>query len=297
MAVDAPQSEKTPEFLRIRRLLEAAQVRVPAMLAADVEAGFMLLEDLGDDTLLPALGERSVNAWYATALGALGRLATIPTDIEGLQWYDAVRLQAELDLFKDWFVPRLLALEWSPILAGSFVALSRCLISSASEQPKVVVHRDFHSRNLMVVQNSELAVIDFQDAVIGPVTYDPVSLLKDCYIQWPRQRQIAWLLDYKRALTEQLILKPVTDDTFIRWFDLMGLQRHLKVLGIFTRLSLRDGKSGYLDDLSLVLAYVLETLALYASSESAIADFRGAFLKEVLPACVSQSWYREVATI
>ena len=291
VAVDAPSTEKTPEFLDIRALLEQAGVRVPALVAADADAGFMLLEDLGDDVLLPVLSEHSVAAWYAMALGSLVKIAALPPADAGLPQYDGPRLQAEMDLFRDWFVPRLLELPWSDELDTSFSELSRLLLASAAEQPTVVVHRDFHSRNLMVVHNGDLAVIDFQDAVIGPVTYDPVSLLKDCYIQWPRDRQLAWLHDHKRNLAEQGF-PAVDDDTFVRWFDLMGLQRHIKVLGIFARLCFRDGKPSYLHDLPLVIAYVLEVLELYGPEIAPVADFRRVFLAEVLPVCRQQPWYR-----
>ena len=294
IAVDAPSSEKTPEFLHIRRLLETGSIRVPSLIAADAEAGFLLLEDLGDDVLLPVLSEHSAGAWYAMALNTLNQLAAIPNANAGLALYDATKLQTELDLFRDWFVPKLLGISWTDAFEQSFSDLSRCLISNAMQQPSVVVHRDFHSRNLMVVQNGELAVIDFQDAVLGPITYDPVSLLKDCYVQWPRQQQLSWLLDHKRLLTEQHRLEPIDDDTFVIWFDLMGLQRHIKVLGIFARLSLRDGKPAYLNDLPLVLAYVEEVLAIYAPSIDALAAFRALFDEQVLPLCQHQSWYRQV---
>ena len=290
VAVDAPSTEKTPEFLRIRALLERAGVRVPALVAADADAGFMLLEDLGDDVLLPVLSDHSVAAWYAMALGSLVKIAALPPADAGLPEYDGPRLQAEMNLFKDWFVPKLLELPWSDGLETSFSELSRLLLASAAEQPRVVVHRDFHSRNLMVVHNGDLAVIDFQDAVIGPVTYDPVSLLKDCYIQWPRDRQLAWLHDHKRNLPGQGIAD-VDDGTFVRWFDLMGLQRHIKVLGIFARLCFRDGKPSYLNDLPLVIDYVLEVLELYASEIVPVANFRKVFLAQVLPACRQHPWY------
>ena len=294
IAVDAPSSEKTPEFLHIRQLFEAGSIRVPALIAADAEAGFLLLEDLGDDVLLPVLSEHTAGAWYAMALNALNQLAAISNATAGLPPYDATKLQTELDLFRDWFVPKLLGISWTDAFEQSFSDLSRCLINNAIQQPQVVVHRDFHSRNLMVVQNQELAVIDFQDAVLGPITYDPVSLLKDCYVHWPRQQQLCWLLDHKRLLKEQYCLEAVDDDTFVAWFDLMGLQRHIKVLGIFARLSLRDGKPTYLKDLPLVLAYVEEVLAIYAPSIDAVAAFRTLFNEQVLPVCQHQSWYRQV---
>jgi aminoglycoside/choline kinase family phosphotransferase len=294
IAVDAPHSEKNPEFLHMRQLLEQAHIRVPALIAADVEAGFLLLEDLGDDVLLPILSGHAVGAWYAMALNTLSNLAAIPVATSGLAYYDAAKLQTELNLFRDWFVPELLGLVWTEEFDEVFADFSQCLIANAVEQPQVVVHRDFHSRNLMVVRNQELAVIDFQDAVIGPITYDPVSLLKDCYVSWPRQRQIGWLLDYKGLLVREQLISAMSDDTFIAWFDLMGLQRHVKVLGIFARLCLRDGKPAYLEDLPLVLAYVIQALAIYAPSVPAIARFAEVFDQQVLPACTTQSWYRPV---
>ena len=294
IAVDAPHSEKNPEFLHIRQLLEQGGIRVPALIAADVEAGFLLLEDLGDDVLLPTLSNHSAGPWYAMALSTLNQVAAIPVATSGLTHYDAGKLQAELDLFRHWFIPQLLGLEWAQDLNDAFAGLTQCLIANAAEQPQVVVHRDFHSRNLMVVGNSELAVIDFQDAVIGPITYDPISLLKDCYISWSRQQQIAWLMDYKRLLIEEQHMVAIDDDTFTVWFDLMGLQRHVKVLGIFARLCLRDGKPAYLDDLPLVLAYVVQALAIYAPSVPAIARFAEVFDRQVLPACKTQRWYRSV---
>ena len=295
IAVDAPHSEKNPEFLHIRQLLQQGHIRVPALIAADVEAGFLLLEDLGDDVLLPILSGHAVGAWYAMALNTLSNLAAIPVATSGLAQYDAAKLQTEMNLFRDWFVPELLGLVWTEEFGEVFTVFSQCLIANAVEQPRVVVHRDFHSRNLMVVRNKELAVIDFQDAVIGPITYDPVSLLKDCYVSWPRQRQIGWLLDYKGLLVREQLISAMSDDAFIVWFDLMGLQRHVKVLGIFARLCLRDGKPAYLEDLPLVLAYVVQTLAIYAPSVPAIARFAEVFDEQVLPACKTQSWYRPVA--
>ena len=294
IAVDAPSSEKTPEFLHIRQLLERGSIRVPALVAADAEAGFLLLEDLGDDVLLPALSDHSAGVWYAMALNIAKQFAAIPAATTGLAAYDADKLQGELNLFCDWFVPKLLGVSWTAEFDQLFLRLSKLLIENATQQPQIVVHRDFHSRNLMVVGNEELAVIDFQDAVIGPITYDAVSLLKDCYVSWPRQRQITWLLDLKRQMSEEQPLSEVDENVFIAWFDLMGLQRHIKVLGIFARLYLRDGKAAYLKDLPLVLAYVSQVLNLYSSSEGAIASFGEFFSRQVLPVCKSQNWYREV---
>jgi aminoglycoside/choline kinase family phosphotransferase len=150
------------------------------------------------------------------------------------------------------------------------------------------VHRDYHSRNLMLLSNSDIGVIDFQDAVTGPFTYDLVSLLRDCYIRWPAGEVSRRALNYYRRAVAAGIATPVSDKQFFRWFDLMGLQRHIKVLGIFARLFLRDGKAGYLNDLPLVIRYTLEQLDSY----SELKDFRAWFEQRVLPVAESQSWYQ-----
>jgi len=293
IAVHSPATEKNPEFLHIRHLFDDGGVRVPGLLAADLEQGFLLLEDLGDETLLPALTDASVDLWYPRALDLLSRMAAIDVAACGLEPYNIERLQTEMDLFADWFMPGLLGYPLDSAARDLFDGLSQRLIASALEQPQVVVHRDFHSRNLMVL-GDDLAVIDFQDAVVGPVTYDPVSLLKDCYIRWPRARQLEWLMAHQKALIDRGL--SVRDrDRFVRWFDLIGLQRHIKVLGIFARLKLRDGKPGYLDDLPLVLAYTREALGLYRDSEPALAAFCHWFEDEVMPLCRRQTWFREIA--
>ena len=295
VAVASPASENNAAFLHVCALFEKAGVRVPTVAAADLGQGFFLLEDLGNDVLLPMLSEHTVDDWYTKALSALKTLASIEPKTANLPRYDAIKLQHELDLFKDWFVPELLGLPVDDDFEQLFSRLSETLIVNATEQPQVVVHRDFHSRNLMRLATDELAVIDFQDAVLGPVTYDVVSLLKDCYVRWPRDRQLAWLEEYQALLlTEQHAEVGVPFATVVQWFDLMGLQRHLKVLGIFSRLSVRDGKSAYLDDLPRVLAYVTETVSLCGGNFPAIDAFAAWFSSVILPACQNQSWYQEI---
>ena len=293
IAVDSPPSEKNPEFMAIQKLLSQAGVRVPEVVATDLELGFLLLEDLGDDLLLPALSDYSAGAWYAKAFGALDRMASIPCESAGIPCYDRTQLMTELNLFRDWFVTQLLAISWTDEAAAVFNGLCSDLVSSALAQPTVVVHRDFHSRNLMCLPSGELAVIDFQDAVIGPVTYDPVSLLKDCYIPWPRRRQLAWLQSYQQALEEKHRVESHDFAQWVVWFDLMGLQRHIKVLGIFSRLCLRDGKAAYLNDLPLVMAYVRSVLSLYAPQQPNVSAFHHWF-EALLPIIQRQSWYRDV---
>ena len=294
IAVVSPPSEKFAEFIHVHGLLATAGLRVPALLAANLERGFMLLEDLGDTQLLAVLTDSTVASLYAQSLAMLLNTAGIPIEQAQLPAYDVSLLKQELDLFPEWFMAQLLS---APLLEESrkvFDTFSDYLIASATGQPQVVVHRDFHSRNLMLLENNAIATIDFQDAVIGPVTYDPASLLKDCYVAWPRAMQLR-LLDQHRAGLEACGVMPATDsEQFVRWFDLMGLQRHIKCLGIFARLSIRDDKHAYLGDLPLVLAYVGGTLSLYKDGDVAISDFAHWFDAVVMPLCEQQSWYRPV---
>lgn len=295
IAVTSPASENNPAFVHVCRLLSEAGVRVPHLLHYDLDRGYLLLEDLGDEPLLPLLSSDSVGAWYSMAFRALQSMVAIDPRQARLPPYDDLRLGTELNLFKDWFVQKLLHYPWLHAHDVVFNRLADTLKRNAAEQPQIVVHRDFHSRNLMCLNNGELAVIDFQDAVIGPLTYDPVSLLKDCYIQWPRSHQLAWLRNYQIDLVGAGILcdTPGLETQFIQWFDLMGLQRHLKVLGIFARLALRDSKPNYLHDLPLVVAYVREALTLYREFESSVASFADWFEAALMPLIVAQPWYSE----
>ena len=295
IAVESPPTEKNEEFLRIRELLAAGGVRVPVLIATDIEQGYLLLEDLGDDTLLPHLSDTNVSEWYARGLASLADLARIDPAPASLEAYGAPKLMQEMRLFTDWFVPRLLNLPMSHELEAAFSAVAELLIANAQAQPQVLVHRDFHSRNLMVLSENELAVIDFQDGVVGPVTYDVASLLKDCYVRWPRDRQLDWLHQYQSLLEKTGVIDPVPPSLFVRWFDLMGLQRHIKVLGIFSRLAFRDGKPQYLLDLPRVLAYTREALDLYRSSDQAVATFRDVFEAQIVPACKRADWFSSEA--
>ncbi len=292
IAVDAPPAtEKNREFLALRQLLQRAGVRVPALLGADLEQGFMLLEDLGDQLLLAQLEQSTADDCYGRALAVVRQLAAIePGALANLPVYDRALLAEEFSRFPAWFLQQLLGLELADAERHLLAELDGLLIGSALAQPQVLVHRDFHSRNLMCLADGELAVIDFQDAVVGPVTYDPVSLLKDCYIRWPRQRVEAWALGHRDALVAQGLLPAVDDATFLRWLDWMGLQRHLKVLGTFARLYLRDGKSAYLRDLPLVISYIREVLAAHAGETGVLDEFRDWFEQKVLTAVARQPW-------
>lgn len=297
IAVDSPPTEKNEEFLRIRELLSDGGVRVPALIAADLEKGYLLLEDLGDETLLPRLNEANADEWYSKGLESLADLASIDLSGGAPEAYSPKKLLQEMRLFTEWFVPRLLQIPMADDFERAFARLADFLITSAQAQPQVLVHRDFHSRNLMLLPNDELAVIDFQDAVLGPITYDPVSLLKDCYVRWPRDRQLTWVCEYQALLVTRGIMAPVSATEFIRWFDLMGLQRHIKVLGIFARLAFRDNKPQYLLDLSRVLGYTREALGIYGDSDGDIGRFRDLFEKTIVPVCQSSDWFSPEASL
>jgi aminoglycoside/choline kinase family phosphotransferase len=290
LAEAPPATEKNEAFLAVRELLDGAGVKVPALYAADLERGYLLLEDLGDNVLLPELNPDSVHGHYHAACGALRQMAALDAQRLALSPYDAELLGEELSRFADWFVVRLLGYSLDASEHALLGRLFTRLIDTALEQPRVLVHRDFHSRNLMLQANGQLAVIDFQDAVVGPVTYDLVSLLRDCYIQWPAGQVTDWALGQRDALHAEGLLPEVGDAAFLRWFDWMGLQRHIKVLGTFARLYLRDGKPAYLEDLPLVIAYVLEILDKYRSDEPVFGECLDWFESRLSPLIAQQGW-------
>lgn len=265
IVMDAPpDKEDCRPFVAIAEALCGLGLNVPRILEADLERGLLLLTDLGTRLYLAELNEATVDALYADALESLARLQTRgdPED-PLLPAYDRGRLVEEMDLIRPWFLERHLQLSLSEDEHRLLDQVFALLCDSALEQPRVWVHRDYHSRNLMVTPRDNPGVLDFQDAVVGPITYDLVSLLRDCYIVWPRQRVDAWALRHRARLLQLGLKIPGTEHGFLRWFDLMGVQRHIKVLGIFSRLYHRDGKPGYLRDLPLVLHYTLEAASRY----------------------------------
>ena len=267
IVMDAPPGkEDTGPYLQVGGLLRACGVHVPAIEAADLERGFLLLEDLGSTHMLARLragGDPAV--LYGEALAALELIQVRGAAAAAvLPPYDAAALRREMELLPVWFCTRHLGIELGSddeaLLAETFGFLEREMLA----QPVVFVHRDYHSRNLMVTSRHSPGVIDFQDALAGPIGYDLASLLKDCYISWPRERQLAWLAQHRARLRACGVEAGADEAEFRRWFELAGLQRHLKVLGIFARLWYRDGKPDYLPDLPLTLHYVRETAAAYA---------------------------------
>ncbi len=257
IAMDAPPDrEDSRPFVKVGTALFQAGLHVPQILEQDLEQGFLLLSDLGSRSYLDALSAESVERLYGDALGALAVMqACVPAD--GLPPYDEALLRQEMALFPDWFLTTHLGMELSTgeqrLLDGTFTLL----VDSALAQPQLFVHRDYHSRNLMVCAHNP-GILDFQDAVRGPVTYDLVSLLRDCYIAWPRAQVEEWVQGYHDIALDHGIIREPMSEQFLRWFDLMGVQRHLKAIGIFARLNHRDGKPGYLNDIPRTLAYVEE---------------------------------------
>jgi len=234
------------------------------ILAQDTQQGFLLLSDLGETVFLSVLNNERVDSMYGAAMDAL--LLLQKNAAPGLPNYDETLLRNELSLFSDWYLEKQLGVALSRQQNEVLQHCFAILVANALEQPQVCVHRDYHSRNLIInKENINLpGIIDFQDAVIGAVTYDLVSLLKDCYIDWPRDKVEAWVHYFHQQAAELGIVKDVSDAQFLRWFDLMGLQRHLKVAGIFSRLKHRDGKSGYLKDIPRTMDYVHDVVTRYA---------------------------------
>jgi len=264
IAMDAPpDKEDSQPFVAAARAFHDLGLNVPEVLDADLERGFVLLTDLGTEPYLAALAPETVQRLYGDALGALVVLQACGPGAYTPPPYDDGLLQREMDLFRDWYLQRHRAWRVSDSLARELERIFALLRANALEQPQVCVHRDYHSRNLMVTEANNPGILDFQDAVMGPVTYDLVSLLRDCYVAWPRDQVESWALGYHDLALQSGVLRDEDEERFLRWFDLMGVQRHLKAIGIFARLKHRDGKPGYLDDIPRTLGYVTEVSGRY----------------------------------
>jgi len=282
IVMDAPpEKENTRPFVTVARLLLDVGVNVPEILDESPELGFLLLSDLGSRSYLDDLNDDTVERLYGDALGALAAIqAGVPAPGD-LPDYDQALLMREMALFRDWLVQTHLGIAPSEPQSAMFEQAFALLAENALTQPQVCVHRDYHSRNLMATRRNNPGILDFQDAVIGPVTYDLVSLLRDCYIAWPRARVEAWALGYQELALQSGILREEHEDPaqFLRWFDLMGVQRHLKAAGIFARLCHRDGKPGYLKDIPRTLGYVTDV----ARRHGEIAGLGEFIESEVMP--------------
>jgi len=263
MVMDAPPShEDCAPFIKVSELFYAAGAHVPRVLASDLKHGFLLLDDLGTITYLQALQDGNANRLYLDAIESLikiqraSRAGVLPA-------YDEALLLREMRLFPDWYVAKKLRIGLNPGQADVLDSMFERVLQNNIAQPRVYVHRDYHSRNLMVGDPNP-GILDFQDAVYGPITYDVVSLFKDAYVCWDEERILDWVVRYwERARKAGL---PVAADfaEFYRDFEWMGIQRHLKVLGIFARLYYRDGKEGYLKDLPRVMQYLRKACERYS---------------------------------
>lgn len=255
IAVDSPpEKESNNEFVNVTHLLEAEGLPVPHIHYSSLDFGFFLLDDLGDDLYLNLLNEKNADELYGKALDAL--LIIQQTPATSLPLYDKKLLLQEMELFREWFLIKHLSLSLSENEKLLLNVIFRKLADNALEQPQVFVHRDFHSRNLMQIKGKHPGIIDYQDAVQGPITYDLVSLLRDCYIQWPNEKVIEKVGKYYKQVIENDSIENIAEKTFIKWFDLMGIQRHLKAIGIFSRLNIRDNKPNYLQDIPRTLNYI-----------------------------------------
>ena len=261
MDAPAPQEDTRP-FIAVSHALSATGVTVPYVFEADTTQGYLLLGDLGNTTYLDVLANDTAQALYGDAINALITFQS-KGDISGLPQYDSVLLRRELNLYPDWYIARHKNMVLAPKQLAALHTTFDAILANNLAQPKVFVHRDYHSRNLMLLRAGNPGILDFQDAVCGPITYDLVSLLRDAYIRWEEEQVIDWVVRYWEQARKAGL--PVATDfsVFYRDFEWMGLQRHLKVLGIFARLNYRDGKSRYLDDMPLVLSYVTRVCERY----------------------------------
>ena len=256
-----PEKESIVEFIAIAKELALTGVHAPAIKAQNIPKGLLLLEDLGCRTYLDELSKHS-DSLYSDAINALMQIQQGSPEFE-IPIYNSHKLLEEMDLFEHWYIKKHLNASINEPMEKAWQECKQFLVSVCQEQPQVWVHRDYHSRNLMITNENSPGVIDFQDMVIGPIAYDLASIFKDCYIEWPRQQQLHWIEQYRQQANETLDINNIGRTELIRWYDLTGLQRHLIVLGICCRLYYRDGNDQYLNDLPLVAKYTLEALDLY----------------------------------
>ncbi len=287
IVMDAPPGkENVGPYLRVAAMLLEIGVNVPRVLGRSERDGFLLLSDLGTRMYLPELAQPGrADDLYRDAIDALVRIQSRGADAAAqLPTYDAKLLRFEMSLFPDWLLQRHLALALTETEREVLATAMDSLVALAHEQPQVFVHRDYHSRNLMVCPGANPGILDFQDAVRGGLTYDLVSLLRDSYIDWPQQRVAGWALQHRGVAADAGLDVGRDDEQFLRWFDLMGVQRHLKVGGIFARLWHRDGKRGYLADIPRTLRNAVDSCHRHRDFAS-LGDF---IEQRVLPAVLAR---------
>ncbi len=286
-ALAPPAQENNSGFVAIAKLLHDAAVPAPEVLGADLQRGFLLLTDLGDQVLLHRLNAENVDANYALALAELLKMQQIKP-VADLPLYSCAALMTELGRFQEWFIEGLLELTLSQQEHELIDKAQQIIVASAAAQPQVFVHRDYQSRNLMPQADGKLAVIDFQDAALGPLTYDLASLLRDTHITWPAQQVREWALGYAQLAQESNLLPEYDEETFLRWFDLDSLERNITVLGTFSRLYLRDGKPGYLQHIPRLLHYIFTV----GANHPEFSPFLQWFKQRLMPVIEQQDWYQ-----
>lgn len=253
--------ESLNPFIDVTKRLLAVGVKVPRILEQNLRDGFLIIEDFGNIHYLNILNKQNYKTLYSKAIDTIVSMQKADTD--NLLLYDKTFLHFEMDLMQDWYLEKQLNLTLSDTQKETIKTALDFISDIVLSQPQdTFVHRDFHSRNIMVRKDEEIGVIDYQDAMSGAITYDLVSLLKDCYIAYDRDEILKLVLEFrdKKGLS-------TSDAKFIKWFDFMGMQRHIKVLGIFSRLYLRDSKDGYLKDIPLTLNYLLDTASRYEETK------------------------------
>ena len=261
--------------------LSKQNILVPEIVAVDLSLGFFCLADFGETLLADILTSENMAITYQTAIEILPLIqSALSHSTTKLPHYDNAFIELELNIFPEWLLAEHLSLTLTDDEQKQLKHCFAILTENMMSQPQVLIHRDYHSRNIMVLENKELGIIDFQDAVIGPITYDIVSLLRDCYLKWPNENVALLLNNYIDAAVKQYSLTHITREQWQRWFDLTGVQRHIKASGIFARLHHRDNKSGYLNDIPLTLDYLVEVTEKYPE----LSFIHHLILDKVIPA-------------
>lgn len=287
-ALSPPETEDNQAFVNMAAFFRDKGVHVPKVLGHDYEQGFLLEEDLGETLYYDHLNGDNVDLLYGEALFALLRIQQCAPEEHIFSAYDGSLIHKELRLFDEWMLDNLLSIGLSEDEQSMLAETYQLLEDNMREQPQVIIHRDYHSRNIVYCDDGSPGIIDFQGALLGPVTYDLVSLLRDCYIDWEPERVRRWAIAYANmAIDVGILPSTISEEQFLRWFDLAGLQRHIKVLGIFARLQLRDSKPEYLKDLPRVVNYVRAVIVEYPEFQ----DFSLWFDERVMPLLKSQPWF------
>jgi aminoglycoside/choline kinase family phosphotransferase len=265
IAVDAPPEKSNNDaFVFMQESLMKQNILVPEIVAVDLSLGFFCLADFGETLLADILTSENMSMIYQKAIEILPTLqSALSKSTAEIPHYDNAFVELELNIFPEWLLTEHLSLTLTDIEQKQLKHCFSILTENIMSQPQVLIHRDYHSRNIMVLKNKELGIIDFQDAVIGPITYDIVSLLRDCYLKWPDEKVTLLLNSYIDLVANQYSLTHITREQWQRWFDLTGIQRHIKASGIFARLNYRDNKGGYLNDIPLTLSYIVEITERY----------------------------------